>query len=273
MALTGPDIYKSILPKTNCGDCGISSCFTFATMVVTSKVPLSKCPHIETELVLKYQQELNKQHDSGTFVKKDIAKEALEWAKKRCSSMKIRDLPLRIGGNLKQIAGNEVLELPYFLDAVFISGDRITKLDGSELSCLEQVFIYNHMAQGGKSRPSGKWISLQDLPNSTPKIHSIATYVEKPLVEKFTGKKDELLAVSRLIGGTKIDDPDIAADLGVRFSPLPRVPLLFLFWDAVEEEGFEAQIKILFDETIKEHLDIESIVFLSESLKDLLCRA
>ncbi len=273
MALTGPDIYKSILPKTNCGDCGISSCFTFATMVVTSKVPLSKCPHIETELVLKYQQELNKQHDSGTFVKKDIAKEALEWAKKRCSSMKIRDLPLRIGGNLKQIAGNEVLELPYFLDAVFISGDRITKLDGSELSCLEQVFIYNHMAQGGKSRPSGKWISLQDLPNSTPKIHSIATYVEKPLVEKFTGKKDELLAVSRLIGGTKIDDPDIAADLGVRFSPLPRVPLLLLFWDAVEEEGFEAQIKILFDETIKEHLDIESIVFLSESLKDLLCRA
>jgi len=78
MALTGPDIYKSILPKTNCGDCGIFPCFTFATMVVTSKVPLSKCPHIETELVLKYQKELYKQHDSGTFVKKDIAKEALE---------------------------------------------------------------------------------------------------------------------------------------------------------------------------------------------------
>jgi len=48
---------------------------------------------------------------------------------------------------------------------------------------------------------------------------------------------------------------------------------LLLFWDAVEEEGFEAQKKILFDETIKEHLDIESIVFLSEFLKDLLCRA
>jgi hypothetical protein len=272
MALTGPDIYKNILPKTNCGDCGIPSCFTFATMVVTNKVPLSNCPHIKPELVLKYQQELDKQHASGTFVKKDIAEEALEWAKKRCSSMRIEDLPGRIGGNLMNIDGKEVLAIPYFLDTVFISGDRITKQVGSELSRLEQVFIYNHMAQGGTSHPAGKWISLQDLPNSTPKIHSITTYVENPLIKKFSGKKDALLAASRHIGGTKTDDPNMTADLCIEFKPLPRIPVLLLFWDAVEEEGFEAQIKLLFDETVKEHLDIESIVFLSESLKDFLCR-
>jgi hypothetical protein len=271
MALTGLDIYKNILLKTNCGDCGIPSCLTFATMVVTNKVPLSNCPHIGPELILQYQQELDKQHASGTFVKRDIAQEALEWAKKRYSFMRIEDLPSRIGGNLKNIDGKEVLALPYFLDTVFISAERITRQDGSELSRLEQVFIYNHMAQGGTSQPAGKWISLQDLPNSTPKIHSIITYVENPLVKKFSGKKDALLAASRHIGGTKKDDPNMTADLCIQFRPLPRIPLLLLFWDAVEEEGFEAQIKLLFDETIKEHLDIESIVFLSESLKDLLC--
>jgi hypothetical protein len=271
MALTGLDIFKNILPKTNCGNCGIPSCFTFATMVVTNKVPLSNCPHIGPELVLKYQQELDKQHAAGTFVKKDIAEEALEWAKKRCSSMRIEDLPDRIGGKVKNIDGKQVLELPYFLDTVFISGDRITRQNGSELSRLEQVFIYNHMAQGGTSHPAGKWISLQDIPNSTPKIHSIITYVENPLIKKFSGKKDALLAASRRIGGTKMDDPNITADLSILFRPLPRIPLLLLFWDAVEEEDFEAQIKLLYDETIKEHLDIESIVFLSESLKDFLC--
>ena len=185
--------------------------------------------------------------------------------------MRIEDLPGRIGGNVKKIDGKDVLEIPYFLDSVFISADRITKQDGSELSRLEQVFIYNHMAQGGTSQPAGKWISLQDLPNSTPKIHSIITYVENPLIKKFSGKKDALLAAGQRIGGTKTDDPNIAADLGIQFRPLPRIPLLLLFWDAVKDEGFEAQIKLLFDETIKEHLDIESIVFLSESLKDLLC--
>jgi hypothetical protein len=271
MVLTGPDIYKNILPKTNCGDCGIRSCFTFATLVVTSKVPLSNCPHIGPELVLKYQQDLDTQHAAGTFVKKDIAKEALEWAKKRCSSMRIEDLPGRIGGNVKKIDGKEVLEIPYFLESVFISADGITKQDGSELSRLEQVFIYNHMAQGGTSQPAGKWISLQDLPNSTPKIHSIITYVENPLVKKFSGKKDALLAAGRRIGGTKTDGLNSTADLGIQFKPLPCIPLLLLFWDAVPEEGFEAQIKLLFDETIQEHLDIESIVFLSEALKDFLC--
>jgi hypothetical protein len=271
MTLIGPDIYKSILPKTNCGDCGIPSCFTFATMVVTNKVPLGNCPHIKPELVLKYQQELDQQHAAGTFVKRDIAEEALEWSKKRCSSMRIEDLPGRIGGKVKNIDGKEALAIPYFQDTVFISRDGITKQDGSELSRLEQVFIYNHMAQGGTSQPAGKWISVQDLPNSTPKIHSIITYVENPLIKKFSGKKDALLAASRRIGGTKTDDPNMTADLCIHFRPLPRIPVLLLFWDAVAEEGFEAQIKLLFDETIKEHLDIESIVFLSESLKDFLC--
>ena len=70
MTLIGPDIYKSILPITNCGDCGIPSYFTFATIVVISKVPLSNCPHIERELVLNDQQELDKQHAVSTFVKK-----------------------------------------------------------------------------------------------------------------------------------------------------------------------------------------------------------
>ena len=127
MALTGPDIYKNILPKTNCGDCGIPSCFTFATMVVTNKVPLGNCPHIKPGLVLKYQQELDQQHAAGTFVKRDIAEEALEWSKKRCSSMRIEDLPSRIGGKVKNIDGKEALAIQYFQDTVFISRDGITK--------------------------------------------------------------------------------------------------------------------------------------------------
>ena len=32
-------------------------------------------------------------------------------------------------------------------------------------------------------------------------------------------------------------------------------------------------LKLLFDETVTEHLDIESIVFLSERLRQLLCGA
>lgn len=46
---------------------------------------------------------------------------------------------------------------------------------------------------------------------------------------------------------------------------------MLLFWDADAEENFDAQAKLVFDQTIVEHLDIESIMFLSERITQLLC--
>ena len=42
-------------------------------------------------------------------------------------------------------------------------------------------------------------------------------------------------------------------------------------WEQVFVYNHMAQAKLLFDETVTEHLDIESIVFLSERLRQLLC--
>jgi hypothetical protein len=64
---------------------------------------------------------------------------------------------------------------------------------------------------------------------------------------------------------------DFSADVAVLFRPLPRIPVMLLFWDEDEAEDFEAKAKLLFDETITDHLDIESILFLSERLRELLC--
>ena len=55
-----------------------------------------------------------------------------------------------------------------------------------------------------------------------------------------------------------------------RCQPLPKVPIMLLFWDADRETGFEAKVKLAFDETITEHLDIESIIFLCEHLARML---
>ena len=54
---------------------------------------------------------------------------------------------------------------------------------------------------------------------------------------------------------------------------LPRVPVMLLFWDEDPVDGFGASAKLLFDQTVTEHLDIESIVFLSERLRQMLCDA
>ncbi len=48
MALSGLDIFK-LLPKTNCGDCGIPTCMAFAMKLAQKKAELSECPHASDE--------------------------------------------------------------------------------------------------------------------------------------------------------------------------------------------------------------------------------
>jgi len=48
MALSGLDIFK-LLPKTNCGDCGVPTCLAFAMKLAQKQAELSQCPHASDE--------------------------------------------------------------------------------------------------------------------------------------------------------------------------------------------------------------------------------
>ncbi|MQY60331.1 acetyl-CoA decarbonylase/synthase complex subunit gamma, partial [bacterium] len=48
MPLSGLDIFK-LLPKTNCGDCGVPTCMAFAMKLAQKKAELSECPHASEE--------------------------------------------------------------------------------------------------------------------------------------------------------------------------------------------------------------------------------
>jgi acetyl-CoA decarbonylase/synthase complex subunit gamma len=48
MALSGLDIFK-LLPKTNCGDCGVPTCMAFAMKLAQKKAELGDCPHASEE--------------------------------------------------------------------------------------------------------------------------------------------------------------------------------------------------------------------------------
>lgn len=48
MALTGIQIYK-LLPKTNCGECGVPTCLAFAMALAAGKAELAACPYVSEE--------------------------------------------------------------------------------------------------------------------------------------------------------------------------------------------------------------------------------
>lgn len=272
MALSVIDLYRDILPRTNCGDCGYPTCMAFAGMVVSEKLPISNCPHLSADVVGRCRIELDEQYAAGKWLKRDMAADALQWAREKSASMAIEDLPGRIGGRLvKDNDGRPSLELPFFNEVAVIRPEGIFNKDGSPLSRWEQVFLYNHMAQGGSRLPAGNWKSLKEFPNTVSKIVSMKAHVESPLIERFTGRVKALLERAIRIGGTDKTAAFGEADLAVYFQALPRVPVMLMFWDGESDEGFGAEVKLLFDETITEHLDIESIMFLSENLRERLC--
>jgi len=240
-------------------------------MVISEKLPLEKCPFISAETLVACNAELQAQYADGKWTKRDLAQDALEWAKQKSASMNIRDLPGRIGGQLVDRDERQVLELPYFNQSIFISSEAITHRDGTPLTRWEQVFIFNHMAQGGSSRPIGKWKGLVEFPNTISKIKSMKSHVEEPLKEAFKGKAQQLRDAAARLGGQDMTQEIGSADVAIYFQVLPRVPVMLMFWGAEGEDGFEAEARLLFDDTITDHLDIESIMFLSERLQQLLC--
>jgi acetyl-CoA decarbonylase/synthase complex subunit gamma len=48
VALSGLDIFK-LLPKTNCGECGVPTCMAFAMKLAQKKAELSGCPHVSDD--------------------------------------------------------------------------------------------------------------------------------------------------------------------------------------------------------------------------------
>ena len=162
--------------------------------------------------------------------------------------------------------GIPVFHLPYFTDTLRIKNLTITTHDGEPLTRWEQVFILNHLAQGGSKSPTGRWKGFIELPNTTSKIKNMVDSVEHPIADAFAD--NILLLKERALdqGATLETEHAGSADIALRFSAFPRVPVILLFWDADEEEGFEAKAKLMFDETVTDHLDIESIVFLGEEI-------
>ena len=55
MPLTGIEIFK-LLPKTNCGECGVPTCLAFAMNLAAGKAELTACPYVSEEAKAKLSE-------------------------------------------------------------------------------------------------------------------------------------------------------------------------------------------------------------------------
>jgi hypothetical protein len=252
---TAVDIYK-LLPKTNCGTCGTPTCFGFATKVAARMASITACPNLSPAAKTALAGEMEEQQTSrGT-----VYEQSLISLRPKIAALDFAKTASLFGADL---VSPDTLELKFLGDTYRITRERITGTDGKEPLPFISILIYNHLSMPNPPAPSGEWITFSSVPASHAKDKAWAGHVEEVIAKHFTGNIEGLQEACERMGGRPSEIKG-SHDVAYEFRFFPRYPAVLLFYDAVPDEDFPAQCKLLLDKTVDRYLDIESIVVLGE---------
>jgi len=266
MALTVLDLLKK-LPRTNCGECGVSTCMAFATRVIKEGEDLGKCPYLPPD-AQELAGAISSQQAKGVGRRRESLAISLEVMHEKIAPLNFQELALGLGAVYDEKGGRPYLTFSFFGKTLQVYKDEVLYPPGVEANPWDAILLYNYIASRGKSKLTGTWIPYKSLPNSVSKAKTLAR-LEKEVAEHFAGQVSELRDRAAALGAQPAQAAENADFQGV-FWPLPRVPVLLLFWDAEPEEDFQALAHFLFDSTVGDFLDLESLLFLVEQLIDRL---
>ncbi len=269
MALTVMEVLKT-LPRTNCGDCGQATCLAFATRVIKEGEDLGRCPHL-TEAAKNMAGDLERQQAAGLGRRRESIAIALEALQEKVAPLDFAGLAAGVGASYGEQDGCPYVDLDYFGHRLRVFKDKVCYPEGVVANPWDAILLYNYLASQGKTEPTGTWITFQTLPNSVSKTKTLKR-LEGELAAHFAGNKQKLEAAAVLFQAEPVGLAQ-DADLQLVFRPLPKVPVLLLFWEADPEEDFPAQVHYLFDGNVSDYLDLESLLFLVEQLSDRLMAA
>jgi hypothetical protein len=273
-----PHEFLKYIPATNCGECGYAACLAFAVAVTKGGVTPDLCPYVQKDML---PAEFGAEKDGLDRVERgqdqrDMA--LVAHLKSKILSLDFYLLSRRLGTDWSADSPDQ-LRFSYLGRLILLGRDEVM-MDGQQLvDPRDQILLYNYVAFGGDAggeRAEGElsgstWVGMESLPNSIAKIRTLATYCEVRLSEQFSGRIQELAPLCEKIGGAEgNDEQGQSADFAAIIPVLPYVPLYFLFWDQDLEDGFEARVKILFDQHVMNFLDLESLVFAAERMADRL---
>jgi len=132
--------------------------------------------------------------------------------------------------------------------------------DGSRLDTIGSILMARYLLQGGIGQTAGQlsspWLPYRDLKDGAQFASYIKTHLEEPIARAFSGRRDVLAGRLEALGARPYG-ADFHADLVLVVEPLPRVPILLLFWDMDDE--FPASFQFLFDASAQTYLDLECL--------------
>jgi len=249
------EIYK-LLPKTNCGSCGLSSCFGFAAKLASQQASVDDCPNM-TDAARETLREADAEQKD---VQGTVFEQSLRALQPKVQALDFPRIAALFGVTL---IGPDRLEIPFLNERFTVTKEAIVDASGNQPQPFISILIYNHLCMPDPPPPLGEWITFSSVPASHAKDKAWAGHVEDVIAKHFDGRIGDLRAACEKFGGVpaRIGGNHDAA---FEFRFFPHYPALLQFYDSVPEENFPAQCKLLLDKTAPQYLDIESIVVLGE---------
>jgi hypothetical protein len=242
------ELYRK-LPKTNCGKCSLRACMPFAISVIKGDTALTDCPLLSPEEISAL---------GPAIVQGDWRETLILKLSEEIKTLNLGEIAPGIGAGM---SGDD-LRLRCFGREFIISPDGTIKTAGNKITPWIRILILHYIRTAGSSPLTSRWTSYSELKAGMVKNSSFVRECEGPLLELFQRDPDASAAVLLRMGAVRTEGFPTKDAWVIHL--LPKVPVALLYWP--QEEEFPARMKVLFDSTADQYLDVESIMFLVEGL-------
>jgi hypothetical protein len=254
--VTHLDIFKK-LNKSNCRKCGLPTCLAFALAVIQDEKKMSDCPYLDATLAEELEKGIVKRGKD-----KDLQR-LLEPLKRKIRDVDFAHVARGLGADIE----GERLRVKCLGKNFYV--DRQGNVESIiHINTWVVVPLLHYIITGGSARHTGRWVSFEDLKKASTVTQYFDRRCEDPLrmlAESHTALFFDLL---KIFGSRQVEG--FNADHACVILPMPRVPFLILYWKP--EEQFPSKLKILFDSTADQYLDVEFIIALGRGIVEMCKR-
>ena len=250
------EVYR-LLPKTNCGDCGISACLAFAAAVIKQEKRLRDCPHLDKDTIALHE---------GTIVRQvnieGIREEALKELREKISKIDILSRSERLGArSTGRTLAITCLGKNFEVDA------QGTVISQCHTHAWFSIPLLHYILFSEGVNPAGRWVPFRELEQGRTWAPLFERRCDRPL--KFVADTHSELFedLIRLFSGTSSHNA-FNADVSVVLYPLPKVPVLICYWKP--EDDLESRLHVFFDDTAEKNLPVESLFTLATGIVRML---
>ena len=249
-------VYK-LLPQSNCGDCGVSTCMAYAAAVIKQEKRLADCPHLEKSTLALFEGKLERQVNIESIQEKSL-KDLQEKISAIDLSSRAERLGARCNGEMLVV---KCLGKDFEIDAQGAVRSQCHTHAWFSIPLLSYVLFSE-----GKI-PFGRWVPFRELGQGGKWAPLFERRCEQPMKQIADSQGDlfeNLISLFRGVSSSR----QFSSDISVVLYPLPKVPILVCYWKP--EEDLESRLHLFFDDTAEKNLPIESLFTLGTGLVRML---